>query len=135
MSIPYAKANNINPLTGRSTVRPQIEELPYIAPKPLAATVTEQAAALSNELGRNSVTLGTSSKQIRFDLVGKAHGDVPTPHMQVYNKNFVNGVQKSITRASKVAIPMTQQGIRIIRNYLRKQYLEPSSGRDLRPVK
>ena len=81
-------------------------------------SLTEQATALSQRLGKNSITLGTPTKQIRFDLVGKAHGNIPTPHLQIYNKNFVDGMQKSISRASKDAIPTTQQEIRIIRKYI-----------------
>ncbi|HEV7781427.1 MAG TPA: RHS repeat-associated core domain-containing protein [Chitinophagaceae bacterium] len=71
--------------------------------------------------GKNSVTIETATQKIRYDLGGKAHGGVPTPHMQVYNKNFVDGVQKSVSRAGKEAIPMTQKDMEVVRKFLTGQ--------------
>jgi len=71
--------------------------------------------------GKNSVTIETATQKIRYDLLGKSHGGVATPHMQVYNKNFVDGVQKSVSRASKEAIPMTQKDLNLVRKFLTGQ--------------
>jgi Bacterial toxin 24 len=71
--------------------------------------------------GKNSVTIETATQKIRYDLAGKAHGGVPTPHMQVYNKNFVDGVQKNVSRESKEAIPMTQKDLDLVRKHLTGQ--------------
>ncbi|WP_324713230.1 RHS repeat-associated core domain-containing protein [Flavobacterium columnare] len=84
--------------------------------------LVEQGADLVKKNGgKNSVTIETATQKIRYDLAGKAHGGVPTPHMQVYNKNFVDGVQKSVSRATRDAIPMLQKDIRLIRKYLEKK--------------
>ena len=71
--------------------------------------------------GKNSVTIENATQKIRYDLAGKAHGGVETPHMQIYNKNYVNGVQKSISRASKEAIKMTPKDFNIVLKYLTNQ--------------
>ena len=89
------------------------------AAKGSTKTLTQQADDLVRlNGGKNSVTLRTSTKQIRYDLAGKAHNGVPTPYKQIYNMNFYQGQVRSITRASKDATPMTQQEIRMIRKYL-----------------
>jgi hypothetical protein len=88
-----------------------------------APSLEAQAAQIKTELngGRNSVTIKTPGGQTRYDLQGRAHGGVPTPHSQSYANNVVNGRVMSVTRISKNATPMNQQDIRIARKYLERK--------------
>jgi RHS repeat-associated protein len=46
--------------------------------------VSDAAGALASRIGKNSVTVATENGFRRIDLVGKAHGGVPTPHVHTY---------------------------------------------------
>jgi hypothetical protein len=58
--------------------------------------------------GKNSVTVDGAGVRTRYDLAGKTHGDVPTPHKQsyIYNTNPATGAGK-YARASKEATSMS----------------------------
>ncbi|MBD2769592.1 hypothetical protein IC235_17015 [Hymenobacter sp. BT664] len=91
-----------------------------------APSVKEQANNVKDRAngGKNSVTIKTVEGQTRYDLAGKTHGNVPTPHLQKYQRNFVNGVQKSMspmTKGVNAAQAMTKQDVRLVRKYLEKQ--------------
>jgi len=51
-----------------------------------AKHVKKQASEIKNTLngGKNSVTVKTGNGQVRYDLEGKAHGGIDTPHTQSY---------------------------------------------------
>jgi len=85
-------------------------------------TVKEQASELKKANGdKNSVTVKSSNGQTRYDLDGKSHGGVDTPHKQTYKNNVVNGEVKSVSRTTKKAEPMTQQDIRTVRKVIEKR--------------
>jgi RHS repeat-associated protein len=70
--------------------------------------------------GKSSVTIKTPNGHERFDLKGKDHGGVPTPHVQSYQDNVVNGVVRNVSRVSKKAVAMTQEQLRFVRKFLQK---------------
>ena len=70
--------------------------------------------------GKYSVTIDYASNRMRYDLKGKAHDGVPTPHKQEYQYNYLNGERRSITRTSKKTEPITKEDIRLIRRYLER---------------
>ncbi|GEM_PF-6727107 len=85
--------------------------------------IRKQALEIKEKLnnGRNSVTIENSTGLIRYDLDGKAHANIPTPHKQEYIKNSVNGEVKSISRATKNPAPLTQQDIDLIKLFFNQK--------------
>jgi hypothetical protein len=79
----------------------------------------EQALEIKNELnsGLNSVNIEIENGLIRYDLDGKAHGAIQTPHKHFYQKNKVNGVVKSLSKMDKNPEEMNQQDIRTVRKF------------------
>lgn len=82
-------------------------------------TIKEQSLEIKEELneGLNSVSISLESSMIRYDLDGKAHGEVETPHKHIYQKNKVDGVVKSLSKVDKMPIPIEQQDLRIVRKF------------------
>ena len=89
-----------------------------------APSLEEQASAIKHLLNndKNSVTIQTPNQKIHFDLDGPTHKGVTTPHKQYSNPNTnPNTGQTFWNKDSKTVDPLTQQDIRIIRNYLQRQ--------------
>lgn len=92
----------------------------------VAPSIERQAADLvSQNGGRNRVTLRSPSQQHEVDLSGKAHNGIPTPHTKVSPRNAQapERVQPAYnTSDSKSALrPSTQEDIRTVRKYLERQ--------------
>lgn len=93
-----------------------------VAAKTGIPTVAEQAASISKQVGKNSISIRTPNKTLHFDLQGATHKGVPTPHIQqsLPNVNPKTG-QVFWNKDRQWIQPMNQQDIRIIRNYLKRQ--------------
>ncbi|MCE7057188.1 polymorphic toxin type 24 domain-containing protein [Algoriphagus sp. AGSA1] len=87
-----------------------------------APSVTEQAAVISKEVGKNSISIRTPNKTLHYDLQGATHKGVPTPHVQqsLPNVNPKTG-QMFWNKDRQWVQPMSQQDIRIVRNYVKRQ--------------
>jgi hypothetical protein len=81
------------------------------------ASVGYRAAALAARAGRNRVSITTPRGRYHYDLRGRAHGGVRTPHYtyQPRNPRSPSGWGKTGRRA----YPMTHEHLRIVSRHLR----------------
>ncbi|MBL7999656.1 MAG: hypothetical protein JNL32_13605 [Candidatus Kapabacteria bacterium] len=85
-------------------------------------SVSEQAAALNREAGKNTITIQTPDKILHYDLVGPPHRGVSTPHVQRSLPNVnPNTGELFMNKDGKWVRPMEQQDIRVVRNYLKRK--------------
>ncbi len=68
--------------------------------------------------GRNSVTIKGKNGHIRYDLEGKAHENIKTPHKHIYKNNMYNGEIKSISELPESPVKLTKEDIEIVKTYL-----------------
>jgi|GEM_PF-7032634 len=86
------------------------------------ATITKQATELSQKIGKNSISIKTPNKILHFDLKGATHKGIPTPHVQQSLPNINPKTGQIYWNKDRQWIQqMSQQDIRIIRNYLKRK--------------
>ena len=85
-----------------------------------ANSIKEEALEIKNELnnGKNSVTIKNEKGHTRYDLDGKNHKNIDTPHKHIYKNNTVKGQVKSISEIGNSPVLMAKSDLNIIRNYL-----------------
>jgi RHS repeat-associated protein len=72
---------------------------------------------LAERAGSNSVSLHSAEGIMRVDLVGRAHGGVPTPHVQTYRLHA--NPQTGVSRLSRDQFrAATMEDLRTVRRYL-----------------
>jgi len=84
--------------------------------------IEQEAKLIKNTLneGRNSVTIKNKNGHIRYDLEGKAHEQIKTPHKHIYKNNLYEGEIKSVSELSESPLKLTKEDLEIIRTYLQK---------------
>ena len=85
-------------------------------------TITEQATAISKQIGKNSISIRTPNKILHFDLQGATHKGILTPHIQqsLPNMNPKTG-QIFWNKDRRWVQSMTQKDIRTVRKYLKNK--------------
>ncbi len=83
--------------------------------------IQKQAQEIKESLndGKNSVTIKNEEGQIRYDLDGKAHNGIKTPHKHIYKQNKQNGEVKNVSEAEDSPVRMTKQDIETVKEYLK----------------
>ncbi|TLD79731.1 hypothetical protein LS70_009680 [Helicobacter sp. MIT 11-5569] len=92
--------------------------------------IKRRAKEIKNKLngGKNSVTIETDNRRIRYDLDGKAHHEKPldkkidTPHKVKYVRN-VNPKNPTLSNWSKKGgvKPMSHEDLDIVEDYLKNK--------------
>ena len=83
-------------------------------------TIEEQAAEISKQINKTTVSIKTPSKVMQYDLKGPSHRGVPTPHVQRRLPNVDKTGKIHWNKDNKWVEPMTQQDIRTVKKYLKK---------------
>lgn len=81
-------------------------------------SLSQRAGYLRNQIGKNSITINTVRGHIRYDLAGKAHNFIETPHKFIYTRHTGSNGLINFSKP-KNPTPITAQDLRIIRNYLK----------------
>jgi len=68
--------------------------------------------------GRNSVTIKDENGHVRYDLGGKTHENIKTPHKHIYKNNMYKGEIKSIRELRESPVKLTKEDIEIVKTYL-----------------
>jgi len=86
-----------------------------------AKSLKDQAADLvSQNGGKNRVTIESPSQKIEVDLAGKSHGGIETPHVKVSERNLNAPNQPAYNTKSAQVRPATQEDIDLVKNHLKK---------------
>jgi hypothetical protein len=96
-----------------AVVQGQPAQANFSAASGASKSVGEMADDLSGQLGKNSVSFRTPNKVGHIDLKGKAHGGVPTPHVQ--ERALHTGPNGRTNLGRQTTRPATKQDIRTAR--------------------